>query len=288
MRLIQESNKVASLDKVTATGVAYTVLGNGVTLVAVHGGPGTDHQLFSPYLDPLADKHRLVYLDLPGHGASQPTQDFSLTSMAAAVQEVIEAVSSTRVYLLGSSYGSFLSLLVALLYPHKVKGLVLVGAAASHGFRRDSLAYAKRHASAKMLSALEALWNDSIKSNEDFHMAWREIFPLYFHILPSAEIYRLADALSYSIVTRKAILPTLSTYDLRNRLSEVQIPILITAGRHDWITSVRQAEGLAAGLGQSTLEVFENTGHYPFIEDTTRFLCLLQDWLENIEKRGSA
>ncbi len=50
-------------------------------------------------------------------------------------------------------------------------------------------------------------------------------------------------------------------------------------GRHDWITSVRQAEELVAGLRWGELVIFENSGHYPFIEEQDRFLTVVRDWL---------
>lgn len=117
--------------------MAYTVLGEGIPIIAIHGGPGTDHQLFRPYLDPLANTYKLIYFDLPGHGASRPTTDYSLSTMASTLDEILEAIGEQQAYLLGSSYGSFLSMAFTLAHPQKVKGLVLVGAAASYQFRED-------------------------------------------------------------------------------------------------------------------------------------------------------
>jgi proline iminopeptidase len=38
-------------------------LGRGFPLIVLHGGPGLDHQMFRPYLDPLAGEYRLLYVD---------------------------------------------------------------------------------------------------------------------------------------------------------------------------------------------------------------------------------
>ncbi len=267
------------LPRRTGRGVAFADLGRGPALLAVHGGPGTDHRLFRPYLDPLADDVRLVFFDLPGHGESGPMEDESLSSMAASIEDVRTALETETVALLGSSYGGFLALTYALAHPGAVAALVLVGTSASHGFRDESIKVAERRATPEMLGSLQRLWDGSLASNAAFERAWRDIFPLYFHRLPPAEIDALARRCSYTLETRRRILPTLQQYDLRERLGEIEVPVLVITGRHDWITSLRQAEELVAGLPRGELVIFEKSGHYPFIEEQGRFLAVVREWL---------
>jgi len=265
----------------TPRGIAYEVVGDGPVLLAVHGGPGTDHSMFRPYLDPLAAELAVVYFDLPGHGRSAESQDYGLVAMAASIEDILAAVGAERVFLLGSSYGGFLSLTYALEHPERVAGLILVDTSASYGFRAESLEVARQRATPSMLAALERLWDDSLADDEDFHAAWREILPLYFHRLEPAEVERLADRGAYRLETRRQILPTLREYDLNGRLAEIEAPTLVIVGRHDWITAVGQAEALAAGLPQSRLAVFEHSGHYPFVEEHERFVAIVQEWMAN-------
>ena len=55
-----------------ADGVSLHVeeLGDGLPLIVLHGGPGLDHTMFRPYLDPLAEDVRLIYVDERGQGRS--------------------------------------------------------------------------------------------------------------------------------------------------------------------------------------------------------------------------
>lgn len=263
----------------TSSGIAYWVIGEGPVLLTVHGGPGMDHSSFRPYLDPLSAHRRVVYFDLPGHGQSAPTGDYGLDGMAEAIDDVRVALNVDRVSLLGSSYGGFLSLIHAHQHPEAVSSLLLVDTSASYGFRNESLKVAQQRGTPEMLAALGRLWDGSLKTDEDFHVAWREILPLYFHRLPVDEVRRIADNNSYCLETRKQILPTLQGYDVRATLGTIQAPALVLAGRHDWITSVNQAEELAAGIPHSELVIFEESGHYPFIDETDTFLRIADDWL---------
>ena len=267
------------LSRSTPDGVAFDVLGHGPALVAMHGAPGTDHRLFRPFLDPLSADRRLVYFDLPGHGQSHPVEDHGLAAMAGSIDGVRSALGLDAVALLGSSYGGFLALTYALTRPAAVSALVLVDTSASHGFREESLAVAARRGTPTMLASLQRLWDGSLENDAEFRRAWRDIFPLYFHRLPDAEIDALTRRCTYKLNTRRHILPTLGGYDLRQRLGEIDVPALVLVGRHDWITSVHQAEELVAGLPRGKLVVFEESGHYPFIEEPTRFLAVVRDWL---------
>ncbi len=268
-----------SLPRTTSRSVAFADLGHGPALLTIHGGPGMDHRLFRPYLDPLAEHLRLSYFDLPGHGQSGPMEDESLSGMAESIDDVRAALDTTSIALLGSSYGGFLALTYALAHPDAVSALVLVGTSASHGFREESLKVAQRRATPEMLASLGQLWDGTLENDAAFERAWRKVFPLYFHRLPLAEVDALARRSRYRLDTRRRILPTLQHYDLRDRLSEIAVPVLMITGRHDWITSVRQAEELVAGLRQGQLVVFEDSGHYPFIEENERFLAVVSAWL---------
>jgi hypothetical protein len=53
--------------------IYYKALGRGDPLVVVHGGPGSSHDYFLPYLIPLARTNRLVFIDERGGRPPRPT-----------------------------------------------------------------------------------------------------------------------------------------------------------------------------------------------------------------------
>jgi proline iminopeptidase len=260
--------------------IAIEVAGSGrETILAVHGGPGTDHRLFRPELDRLGEFARVVYFDLPGHGRSPAPDDFSLETIAESLEEARLAAGAERVTVLGSSYGGFLSLLYALAYPQRVARLILVDTSSSGSFRARSIAIAHERASEAMLAAFERLWSDALADDDDFRASWRTLFPLYFARTAPAEIDAYAARTSYNLATRRAILPTLVEYDVRSRLASLRMPALVIVGARDWITPPEEARELAAALPNARLVVFESSGHYPFLEEEERFARVVEAFL---------
>jgi len=65
-----------------------------------------------------------------------------------------------------------------------------------------------------------------------------------------------------------------------NDLGRVMASTLITAGRFDPQTPVACANELAQGIPDNQLEMFEKSGHFPFIEEKEKFLDVVGDFLE--------
>lgn len=105
----------------------YTVAGTGPTLVFVHGWTCTE-QSWSRQVPFFVKSHRVVTIDLPGHGQSDgPTDgDYSIVSFARAVEAVRSAINADRIVLVGHSMGATVIRRYALDYSNHVAGLVAV------------------------------------------------------------------------------------------------------------------------------------------------------------------
>ena len=69
-------------------------------------------------------------------------------------------------------------------------------------------------------------------------------------------------------------------YDYRDRLPEIEIPVLIVWGRQDLLVPVSDADAYAALIGPNArVVVFEDTGHVPMLERPSRFNELLRGFL---------
>jgi proline iminopeptidase len=70
-----------------------------------------------------------------------------------------------------------------------------------------------------------------------------------------------------------------------DRLKEVRAPTLILAGRHDPQAPLPCSEELLQGIAGASLAIFEESGHFPYIEEALHFTQTVDDFL-NQEDEG--
>jgi rifampin ADP-ribosylating transferase len=116
-----------------ATGLTTTITeagaGDGVApVLLLHGWIGS-RRSFAALLPLLARRRRVIAADLRGHGdADKPPTGYDLTSLAADVVAVLDALQIPRAVLVGASSGGYVAQQVAVASPERVAGLVLAGA----------------------------------------------------------------------------------------------------------------------------------------------------------------
>ena len=91
--------------------MAIEEVGAGLPLIVLHGGPGMDHTGFRPYLDPLGEDFRVLYVDERGQGRSDRTEPalLSLDVFARDVDLLAEALGLEHYALLGHSFGAIIA-----------------------------------------------------------------------------------------------------------------------------------------------------------------------------------
>lgn len=123
----EKSLPVTSGDIRAADGVrvTYDVRGKGDTaLVFIHGWAG-DRSFWREQLDLFARRHRVVALDLGGHGDSEANRElWSMAVFGGDVQAVVEELDLNEVVLIGHSMGGMVALEAARLMPKRVVGIV--------------------------------------------------------------------------------------------------------------------------------------------------------------------
>lgn len=109
--------------------IAYEFRGNGpATLVFVHGWT-CDRTYWRHQVEPFAGDHRVVTLDLAGHGASgKGRSSWSIPNFARDVEAVVRAVGAGNVVLVGHSLGGPVAVEAALLLPDRVVAVIGVDA----------------------------------------------------------------------------------------------------------------------------------------------------------------
>jgi len=74
-------------------------------------------------------------------------------------------------------------------------------------------------------------------------------------------------------------------WDVTARLAEIQVPALVTGGRHDEARPAHLAV-LADGLRDAELVIFENSSHMAFVEECEAYIRVVEDFLGRVEAGG--
>lgn len=105
--------------------IHYTDRGKGPAVVLLHGFL-ENSSMWDTLVPVFSRKHRVVCVDLPGHGQSECIgYVHTMDEMAEAVYKVISLLKLRRVTLIGHSMGGYVALAFAEFYPDHVKQLVI-------------------------------------------------------------------------------------------------------------------------------------------------------------------
>jgi pimeloyl-ACP methyl ester carboxylesterase len=100
-------------------------LGKGPTIVLVHD-LGGNRSVWMPTVRKLLGKHRVVMVDLPGHGESPAPDPFTFEAAAEALDLVLAKQNPDSTVLVGKGIGGMLALLDLKAHPGRVRGLVVI------------------------------------------------------------------------------------------------------------------------------------------------------------------
>jgi len=108
------------------TKIAYSETGKGTTLVLLHGFL-ENSTMWDFYIETLAKKHRVITIDMLGHGETECLGYIhSMEDMADSVHAVLSELRIRKAIFIGHSMGGYVALAFAELYADNVKGIVLL------------------------------------------------------------------------------------------------------------------------------------------------------------------
>jgi proline iminopeptidase len=266
----------------------YSRYGRGTPLLVMHGGPGLDHTYFRPGLDVLGNVAEIIYFDHVGNGRSGGAEEVATLTVDAFADDayaLCQALRLPQVAILAHGFGGFIAQSFARRYSQQTLGLILCSSSAAFDYPEHMLAGAHGRGTAAQMAALMACIARPSPSDADLRTVWRQALPLYFYRYHPNQGAALADSIKFSAAAYNRGLFELAPYfNSSPWLAEIVAPTLILAGAHDWMTPTVQAtDRLVQGIAGSQRVVFENSGHYPFIEETTAFCHTVRQFLRPIE-----
>lgn len=117
--------------EVNGTAISYYDAGKGEPVVLIHGFCGSK-DYWEQVIPGLAEKHRVIAVDLPGHGGSSlPAGDISVETMAELIKGTFVELGLEKVSLIGHSLGGYVTLAFAEAYEDRLKQFSLVHSTAN-------------------------------------------------------------------------------------------------------------------------------------------------------------
>jgi pimeloyl-ACP methyl ester carboxylesterase len=252
--------------------------GDRPALLFLHGW-SSNWQIFLLNIAAFMDTHRVIAPDLPGFGASAlPEGDISIQRYARLVDGVCDTLGVEQVSVVGNSMGGFIGAELALTYGTRVDRLVLVSAA---GLSTEYLARRPLIAAARLLGAsfpLAQRFERDVVRRPRLRRAVMQFVVRYPEKLsvPLTQELVLSAGKPGFVDGLRAIMD----YSYRNRLPEIEIPVLIVWGENDLLVPVGDAWRYADLIGDNArVVVFEDTGHAAMLERPSRFNALLRAFL---------
>jgi len=256
-------------------------------LIVLHGGPGLDHTEMHPWMDPLADTFRLIYVDQRGQGRSERVDPatLSLSRFAEDVSKLASALGLRQYALLGHSYGSFVTLAHAV-ERGDASHYIISGGTAS--FTKTAPEIQVNLASFEPVELREQVtqsWalEPTVRTQEDFHRVMEMQMP--FHFMSSeSDAYRRYMAASGQTVYAPEVLAYFSEHEYpieyEDRLVTISKPTLVMTGEYDRTCTPRAAREMAAGIPAATLLIVPNAGHMTHVEQPEIVLPAIRDFFK--------
>jgi len=259
-----EEGTVAAAD---GTAIAYEVTGEGApALVFVHCW-ACNRDFWRGQIDTFAADHRVVAIDLPGHGASgRDRAAWTLEAYADDVATVVETLDLSPVVLVGHSMGGPVSLL----------------AAARLGARVESVVCA------------DTLHDAAFEMPEEAIEGWRQAFEADYEggmrqgiegMVPDDEALRAwigDEAMKADPDAIMALIPAFASFDLGAALEAASVPVRCINAVPYGPYAIPTAVETNRRYGDFDAVEMDGVGHYLHLEKPDAFNAHMRDMLDEI------
>lgn len=264
--------------------------GAGAPLLFIHGW-GMHGGMWGGVLERLAQRHRVMAVDLPGHGRNamnaecgmrneehEPASYSVFRTPHSALDTLVDRLAaqfSGPLTVCGWSLGGQVALRWALRYPQQVERLVLVSSTPCF---MQQTGWSSAMAADTLSAFSSALQQDYLSTLRRF---------LALQVRGSESERELLLTLRHSLLSRgepdrgalQSGLEILRDSDLRAVLPEVVQHALVIAGERDTLTPLSASRYLAAHMPNARLAMVRGAAHAPFLSHPDIFVEQLVNFL---------
>jgi pimeloyl-ACP methyl ester carboxylesterase len=220
--------------------------GTGDPVVFLHGA---GQLVWTPFLDALARGHTVYAPEHPGANQSDLLHLRDIWDLVLYYDELLDALGLPTTALIGHSFGGMVAAELAANSRHRISKLVLL---APIGFWRDDAPIADI-AVLRPQALVELMLRDPSG-------------PLAATMTPPGNDPQALFEAAIRMASVMHFIWPLPDKGLKRRLHRVSAPTLLVWGAQDKLVSPVYAEEFTARLRDSRLELVENAGHLPHLE----------------------
>jgi non-heme chloroperoxidase len=244
----------------------------GTPLLLLHGYPDS-WRSFEPVLSKFSASIRAIAFTQRGHGAAdKPANGYAPEDFAADAVRLLDRLGISSAVIAGHSMGSFIAQRIAIDYPERVTGLILMGS----------------FPTVVGNAVVDGLWREGVSQLED--PVGRD---LAFDFQSGTVNQPIADELIETFVSEslkvparvwRAALQGLMNADHTRDLPRIEAPTLIVWGAHDNFFPQSDQNKLLAAIPNAELLVYETAGHSFHWEEPERFARHAAAFVETLER----
>lgn len=269
--------------------IRFREMGRGRPVVFIHGF-GASLDTWRYITDSLKVDHRLILLDLKGHGFSDrpPDEKYSLKDHADIVLGLIRHLGLKEVIVVGHSFGSVVAVAAALQASESrdpnITGLVVIDGALGPEhvpfFLKLLRAPLLGWLSVKLTTAPFRTRLMLLRAFHDDSKVTDELVELY------AGYQRITGTEHAMVATAGQMVPENFPL-LREKLTALSIPVLNVWGEQDVVVKRPGAESVCKILPRCRLVVIADSGHVPQEEAPAKVIPLLREFLDQPSQGAS-
>jgi proline iminopeptidase len=260
----------------------FRYVGEGPSIVVLHGGPDFDYDYLLPELDRLAERFRIICYDQRGRGRSADgvrPDDVTVESEMDDLEQVRRHFGLESMAVLGHSWGGVLAMEYAGRHPERLTHLILMNTAP--GSHKDVQVFRRHLRRIRPAGDVEAM--HSLAETAEFRAGDIDVESEYYriHFRPALQAPGLLDRLvprlrtnftPGRVLTARAIEDRLYDetwsspgYDLLPTLRRLAVPTLVIHGENDFVP-VDVAAHVAEAIPGARLVVLRQCGHFAYLE----------------------
>ncbi len=251
---------------VTVDGVRlrYVVTGSGPTLVLLHT-LRTQLDLFQKVILPLSRRYKVYAVDLPGHGHSDiPQAAYTADLFMDKIAGFLEQLGIEQAVLVGESIGATMSLGLAARRTSRVRAVVAIstydydrGRGAKRGSPLGWLLFS--------LNDVPVLGGTVMRLRQ--YPVVKAVFEGGLHRLKALpedlarEMYRVGNRPGHARAFMSLVHHWPTWEAVRGRYGDIDLPVLLLYGDHDWSRPDERAE-TARRIAGAEVRTVANAGHF--------------------------